>query len=478
MNQHGNERKDLRMALLPHQKALVETFFEPTSNRVLLLRGEVGLGKSVALVALAGRLLRERPTSRVLLLVPAALRSMFMEMFHDACTPSLPVDRYVFRELLDAKTEGDLWPRGTVIVLSRDFAKQPDILDTLAEVHWDLLVVDEAHSFSGTQGKKALIRIAPSAERVLIATATDLDLPALFPMHATQVIEWRRDQVVDHNGIALTAVPAPVLHEAPFILSQPELHLIETVADLCRTIESCARQGKLTGQILLRSLQSSPAALENTLSRLMARSDAFDGSQAPQESQEEDLETDTIPEPMPREAADSVIGVAKPALEESAAIEADSKLEAFDRILRDLDARQAPRRICVFTDHVTTLYYLSAEIEGLGLSCRLFHGGMTPNERQDSLTSFSEGHGILVGTSAVMTEGVSIDQVTDLVLYDVPRSLLLIQQLLGRFDRFGRQNPLNVHVLVPSNTADGLSASPISVLRDVLDERANPQRSR
>src|SRR5438093_11393649 len=90
------------MKLLPHQGALIETFFDPASKRLILLRGEVGLGKSVALAALASRLLQEQPTARVLFLVPAAMRSQFAERLRERSTPILLVDRYQFREMLDS----------------------------------------------------------------------------------------------------------------------------------------------------------------------------------------------------------------------------------------------------------------------------------------------------------------------------------------------------------------------------------------
>src|SRR5664280_890268 len=91
------------MRLLPHQIAFVETFFNPASKRVILLRGEAGLGKSGALVALASKFLRERPTARALFVVPgAALRAHFVDKLRDAGVPTLSVDRYQFREMLDS----------------------------------------------------------------------------------------------------------------------------------------------------------------------------------------------------------------------------------------------------------------------------------------------------------------------------------------------------------------------------------------
>ena len=81
------------LKLLPHQAVVVEAVLSAAGKRVTLLRGDVGLGKSTTLVALASRLLREQPTARSLFLVPPALRMQFVDMLRRAGTPALLVDR-------------------------------------------------------------------------------------------------------------------------------------------------------------------------------------------------------------------------------------------------------------------------------------------------------------------------------------------------------------------------------------------------
>ena len=70
--------------LLLHQAAFVETFFDPGSKRVTMLRADVGLGKTLALVALSARRLNTHPTSRVLFLVPSPIRTLVVDMLRDA----------------------------------------------------------------------------------------------------------------------------------------------------------------------------------------------------------------------------------------------------------------------------------------------------------------------------------------------------------------------------------------------------------
>jgi hypothetical protein len=202
------------------------------------LRGDVGLGKSAALVALASRLLREQPTARALVVVPAAaLRAHWVEMLRLAGTPTLSVDRYQFRALLDSTTGEEVWPSGVVAVINRDFARQEDIRAALANVRWDLLIVDEAHQFGENLGRELLRLVGESSERIVLATVPHLEIPDAFSETSATVVQWRRDRVVDDDGVPLDVIPRPRLHEIHFNLSPAELDLAETVRGLSRIFE-------------------------------------------------------------------------------------------------------------------------------------------------------------------------------------------------------------------------------------------------
>ena len=154
------------------------------------------------------------------------------------------------------------------------------------------------------------------------------------------------------------------------------------------------------------------------------------------------------------------------ALQETEVITNDSKLTALGGLLDRLGSAGAQTRICVFTEYLATLHYLAADVENRGLAYRLLHGGMNSEDRLRSLAEFTEDGGVLMATGAVMTEGVNVRDVTDLVIYDIPSSRLAIQQLLGRFDRLGRRSRLEVHVLVPSNDIEPISDQ-LGLLREV-----------
>jgi hypothetical protein len=378
------------------------------------------------------------------------------------------VDRYRFREMLDSTTGQDVWPGGMVAVLSLDFAKQPDVRESLAATRWDLVIADEAHSIRGARAE-ALRQVGASAERVVLATLPDLETPDAFPAEDATVVEWRRDRVVDHDGKRLDAVPRPVLHEVRFSLTPAEMSLRATVGDLCQSLGGATGAEGLRAMTLLRSLESSPVALETALQRLTAGLTAQEDMEQLLESPDEEALEERLTGRIDRPSAEEAVGVARRALQEIEKISSDSKLGAFGELLNHLNKAKMPfRGICAITDYLATLYYLAAEIEGRGMTCHLLHGGMGPEDRHRSATLFASTGGILLATRAAISEGVTLGEVTDLVLYDIPPRKVALQQLLGRFDRFGRLSQLNVHVLVPSNVSDRHISEPLGFLHEVV----------
>jgi superfamily II DNA/RNA helicase len=156
-----------------------------------------------------------------------------------------------------------------------------------------------------------------------------------------------------------------------------------------------------------------------------------------------------------RDLAEKAAELAVRALERMEKVGNDSKLAAFVDFVRGIDAVKEPhRRICVLTDYLSTLFYLATAMENTGTVCHVFHDGMNTDSRQSTLAEYSTNGGILTATRAIVFEGVTLSQVTDLILYDHPTNAAELQQVLGRFNRLGRRSQLNAYSLVESSTSD------------------------
>ena len=253
------------------------------------------------------------------------------------------------------------------------------------------------------------------------------------------------------------------------------------MADLCRVIGGNTEIRNFIAKVLLGQLHSSPAALEGALQRLVGRlkvQDNIDDELGFGEVEGE-VREDRIAGLMDRATDEGVARLAAHALQEIETITADSKLGAFGQLLNQLnEGAPSYRRICVLTDYLATLYYLAAEIEGRGMAYQLVHGAMSAEDRHGSLARFVNESRILVATRAALVEGVDLGEVTDLVLYDLPGNRMSLQQLLGRFDRFGRKRQLTIHALTPSNESDRLATERLALLRETLDSSVDGERTR
>ncbi len=132
--------------------------------------------------------------------------------------------------------------------------------------------------------------------------------------------------------------------------------------------------------MLIRCLESSPAALERSLQRLI------DGVTAPLEIIDDliDLGEESASIDKANEGTDGgqVVALARRVLEQIEASNNDSKLNAFSALLSRIEERDgSPRRILVVTGFVATVFYLAAEIEARGMKCQLLHGAMGADER-------------------------------------------------------------------------------------------------
>jgi superfamily II DNA/RNA helicase len=149
-------------------------------------------------------------------------------------------------------------------------------------------------------------------------------------------------------------------------------------------------------------------------------------------------------------------------------IPTDSKLIALGAAVDELhQVGTSKRRICILTDRLATCYYLAAEIEGRSIRSQVWHAGMSADDRENARARFADNGEILVSTSAVLNEGISLSIVTDLMFYDLPANTETLSQVIGRFDRLGRTQQLLVHAIIPANGSETMS-SRVTILREFM----------
>jgi superfamily II DNA or RNA helicase len=262
------------------------------------------------------------------------------------------------------------------------------------------------------------------------------------------------------------------LLEVSFELSPAELDLSDTARALSRIFEDGTPQQGWIGKALRRRLESSPAAIERALQRFVEGSELVGTSALPVVPEEEINEDDPVAH-IDLSANDPTVAIARRALQTMDAIGVDSKLNTLNELLSCL---HEPRRVCILTEYLATLYYLSAEMEGQRIAYQLLHGAIPIEEREGALRTFRSEGKILLATRPAVSEGIDLNDVTNLVFYDLPDSKHALHQALGRFDRFGRISELMIYVLTPSNRCGELVTESLAILRGLLDPpNAAPQ---
>ena len=130
---------------LPHQIEAVYGYVLKLPRIRFLIADDPGAGKTI----MAGLIIKELKlrglAKRILIVVPGHLRDQWRREMKERFEEHFVV---VDRRMMEALFGENIWQRENQIITSMDFAKQEDILPSLAAAHFDLVIVDEAHKMS------------------------------------------------------------------------------------------------------------------------------------------------------------------------------------------------------------------------------------------------------------------------------------------------------------------------------------------
>jgi superfamily II DNA or RNA helicase len=164
-----------RVDPLPHQLEAVYDYLLKLPRVRFLLADDAGAGKTI----MAGLLIRELElrglAERILIVCPANLTFQWQrELKEKFDTKFLVLKGYDIREQFGVNQ----WLEQKRIITSLDLAKRAEILPGLRQVHWDLVIVDEAHRLSWSPPARKTARYAlgellrDTTDHLLLLTAT------------------------------------------------------------------------------------------------------------------------------------------------------------------------------------------------------------------------------------------------------------------------------------------------------------------
>lgn len=123
----------------------------------------------------------------------------------------------------------------------------------------------------------------------------------------------------------------------------------------------------------------------------------------------------------------------------------DAKVDELVRIIEAL-RNEGRRHLIVFAVFKDTLRYLGIRLQKLGYYTIQIHGDVDADERVVRLQQFRDAGGFTVLLSSeVGSEGLDMQFCDAMVNYDLPWNPMVVEQRIGRIDRFGQKSP-KVHI--------------------------------
>jgi superfamily II DNA or RNA helicase len=441
----------------------------------MLIADVVGLGKTLEIGLTLAELIRRGRGERLLVVTPQHVLEQFQhELWTRFAIPLVRLDSVgierIQREIPAGRNPFTYFKR---VIVSIDTLKNTDqYKHHLERITWDAVVIDESHNLinKGSLRNQLARTLAPHTDALLLASATPhngdarsfaelislLDPAAIRdPEHyraddikhlfirrtkvSPEVREQMKGQWADRGpsrSIRVTATPA---EEKVF----EELAAVWLPSDGSKSVSDVP----LFPYTLLKSFLSSHAALKATVS---TRIKTLEKKDDPESTAAE------------RAALHRLLELA------SGMTEADSgKFGALLEQLREIGVGpKSDTRVVVFSERVQTLEWLTRTVPAaLGFkgkaaqeAARVMHGGLSDEQQMQCVEDFglADTPVRILFTGDVASEGVNLHrQCHQLVHYDVPWSLIRIEQRNGRIDRYGQPHQPRFRALILTSSVDG-----------------------
>lgn len=496
---------------LPHQIEAVYRYLLKQPRIRFLLGHDPGAGKTI----MAGLVIKElkirQKIKRVLIVVPGPLREQWRWEMEDKFGETFKI---IERSDYNKLGKDQIWSDAQLIT-SLDFAKRQDILNSMQDAHFDIVIVDEAHKMSAYSTGKTTTKtmryrlgevLSTISPHLLFLTATphkgdpanfrlllDLLEPGFFaagPMMDESIkkqdnpmfLRRTKEDMVGFDGQPLF-MPRTV--QTPDIeLSRPERLLYKEMSAYVREQYNLALQS-VKGHnitfaliILQRRFASSTYALCESLKRRKAKLQELEAGaktakvtgardvaarmeqidemgEKERWSEEEKWEVLSLAQNTDelRQEIDTLESLIQRA-KRVIGSKVESKLNQLKVMIKTLDERYPDEKILIFTESKDTLNYLVSNITSWGYTVNTIHGSMNPTVRKMAEVVFRDTTRIMVATEAA-GEGINLQFCHLMINYDLPWNPNRLEQRMGRIHRYGQKKPVHVFNMVAADTREG-----------------------
>lgn len=473
INQHQRRRNPTRglaggrVSLIPHQLYIAHEVGHRYAPRVLLA-DEVGLGKTIEAGMIIHQQLLSGRAHRVLILLPETLQHQWLvEMLRRFNLHfSLFDEERCIEAFADAENP---FETEQLVICSLDFLrKKRRRFEQVLEAEWDLLVVDEAHhlEWSEEAPSRAYEMVEALAEQVpgvLLLTATPDQLGHQSHFARLRLLDPERFYdydafLAEEQAYGQVASAAQELLDGESLSDEAKQILASQLEGLDLS-DAAARQQAVatlldqhgTGRVLFRNSRSNiqgfperhlnvyPMPLPEQYKTAIKVMGMMGGNGG-------ELQTRALRYLYPEKIFQQFEG------ENATWTQFDPRVDWLLELL--LSARQ--QKVLVICSEAATAIALEEALRTReGIRGTVFHEGMSILERDKASAYFAQqesGAQVLL-CSEIGSEGRNFQFASHLVLFDLPLNPDLLEQRIGRLDRIGQQNTVEIHVPYLEGTA-------------------------
>jgi SNF2 family DNA or RNA helicase len=452
---------------------------------------EVGLGKTIEAGLVIKEYLSRNIVQRLMVVTPASL----VEQWREELAVKFGLTGFVTTADADFRAAGsEAWEKFPLLIASLATARRAEHRARLAQIPFDLVVLDEAHHLKNRNSASWKFVNELQRKYIVLLTATpvennldelynlitllkpgQLKTPREFrkqfvvsgdprlPKNRGQLRELLGDVMVRHTRSQVNInLPPRQANTVRLNLSNEEAEFYKAVSDCVRdlltpsgvqSLQTLEQTGAVQSQ---ETLQSNSAIRQTDRFALLTLQREIGSSPKAAEATLRSLGARITNE----ESRHQLISLA----ERSTQIHSWAKAEALEKLLKTI-LRDPTEKVIIFTHFRRTLEKLAELLRRMDVDFVQYHGEMDMPSKNQAIADFESRASILLSTEAA-GEGRNLQFCRTMINFDIPWNPMRIEQRVGRIHRVGQTRDVRIYNLSARGTVE-------DYLLEILDQKLN-----
>lgn len=462
----------------------------------LLIADGVGLGKTIEVGIFLAEMIKRGKGKRIMVLALKSILGQFQqEMWNRFAIPLVRLDSEgiarIKTQLPANKNPFDYYDK--TIVSIDTLKNNAKFRHYIEKSNWDIIVIDECHTVANSQSQRGNLAqfLAKKCESLILTSATPHNgrkesfaniINMIEPTAIPKSGDYTKADVEPYyvrrfkNDIEEASVRENFqdrkIVRLQTELSPDEVEFLSYQQSLKIQALSALKQGKskddfLFSVMIFKAFMSSPMAALSSIENRLAK---VKGLSTNSEKYEDSLE---------------VLREHQRLLKNILSKKEDSKYKKFKTTLMELgwSGKKNDERFVVFSERIPTLKYLEENLKNdFGLSpgsIKSFSGSDSDMEQQAIIEDFGRADSTvrILLCSDAGSQGVNLHFYCNrMINYDIPWSLITLEQRNGRIDRYGQKKTPYIYYLVAHTDVEVLKTD-LHIINNLTKKEEEKQKT-